>query len=80
MTESAIVNRWITQGRAEGQVSTKRSDLLQLLDLDARYANVASAEVRQLIEQQESLDLLHGWFRALARSSDYAEFLAHLRR
>jgi len=78
VTHSIIATRMLDLGRAEGDLRTQRRAILELLGI--KFPGEASAEVVQLIEQQESLDLLHGWFRALARSSDYAEFLAHLRR
>jgi len=65
-------------GPSRSDLRTQRRDLLELLEI--KFPGEASAEVVQLIEQQESFDLLHGWFRALARATDYAEFLAFLRR
>ncbi|MGL4552645.1 MAG: hypothetical protein ACRC33_15840 [Gemmataceae bacterium] len=74
VTESPIVNRWILGGR----IATRREDLLS--SLENRFPAVATPEVREAIQRNESLDLLQDWIVAVARVKTGEEFLEVLRR
>ncbi|MBI1918326.1 MAG: hypothetical protein HYS12_26845 [Planctomycetes bacterium] len=78
MTESQVVNGWIRQGEAKGELKTRRQDLLDLVE--GRFPGAVPNEVVQLIQQQESLELLRDWFKAAVRASTFEEFMAVLKR
>jgi hypothetical protein len=78
MTESQVVNEWINQGEVKGELKTQRKNLLRLLNI--RYAGLVSNEVTQLIQHQDSLELLGDWFDAAAGASSFEQFLAVLKR
>lgn len=74
MTESQVVNGW----QREGRISTKREDLIAVLD--SRFPGAVSADVRQAIQHNESLDLLHTWLLAAASAREIEEFVRVLRQ
>lgn len=76
--ESEVANKWRAEAAARASLKTKRQDTLALLDI--KFPNAAGGDVRQVIEQQPSIDLLDDWFRSLARAATYDDFLAVLRR
>jgi hypothetical protein len=78
MTESQVVNEWINRGEARGKLTERRQTLLELLEI--RFPGAVPNEVVQLIQQQESLELLHDWFTAAARAYSFEQFLAVLKR
>lgn len=78
MTESQIVNEWIGQGVVKGELAARRQTLLELLD--GRFPGAVPADVTQLIRQQDSLELLHDWFRAAVRAYSFDQFLEVLKR
>jgi len=78
VTESQIVNEWISQGHTTGRLEQGRRDLLEVLQ--ERFPGAAPAEVIQLINHQESLVLLHDWFRAALRADTFEQFMAVLRQ
>lgn len=78
MGESEVANGWRAEGAARAALQMKRTDVLELLDI--KFPGAAGADVRQVIEQQPSIDLLHDWFRSLARAVTYDDFFAVLRR
>ncbi|MGL4552939.1 MAG: hypothetical protein ACRC33_17325, partial [Gemmataceae bacterium] len=73
MTESAVVNSWILQGRTRGVLESKRQFILETLDI--RFPGAATADVRRVIEQQDAQGLLDDWFRAALRAEHYDDFL-----
>jgi len=73
MTESQVVNEWMSKGRLE----ERRQKLLEALEM--RFPGEVPNEVAQLVNQQESLTLLDDWFRAALRVSTFAQFLAVLK-
>lgn len=77
MTESQIVNRWISQGETKGKLETRRQDLLGLLE--GRFPGVVPEEVVRLIQQQECMELLWDWFKAAVQASTFEDFLLALR-
>ncbi len=76
--DSIIATRMRDQGRMEGSLVNKRQYLVELVNI--KFPGAMSAEVRLVIEQQESGSVLDDWFRAAARSATYDDFLADLRR
>ena len=78
VTESQVVNEWIAQGETRGVVNTRRQDVLELLA--ERFPGAVPGDVVRLIEQQDSPELLHDWFRAAMRASTFEAFLAVLKQ
>jgi hypothetical protein len=74
MTESQVVNEWISQGKVE----EARQSLLVVLE--GRFPGAAPEDVVRLIQQQDSLDLLRDWLKAVARVSTFEQFLGVLRK
>lgn len=56
MTESQVVNEWISQGEAQGELKASRQKLLEAITL--RFPGCAPADVIRLINQQESIPML----------------------
>ena len=71
MTESQVVNEWISQGEAKGNLERQRQNLLELLE--GRFPGAVPDEVVRLIRQQDSLELLHDWFKVAVRASTTIE-------
>jgi hypothetical protein len=78
MTESQVVNEWISQGEAKGALAKARQNLLEALE--GRFPGEAPEEVIRLIKQQESQALLDDWFRAAVRVASFEKFMEVLKR
>jgi hypothetical protein len=78
MTESQVVKEWINQGRAQGNLERQRQDLLELLE--GKFPGAVPNDVAQLIQQQDSQNLLHDWFKAAVRVATFEQFLAVLKK
>jgi len=78
MTESQVVNEWISRGEARGMLADRRQMLLILLN--TRFPGLVPDEVTRLINDQESLDLLGHWFHAAAEAYTFQQFLATLKQ
>ncbi len=78
MTESQVVNEWISKGVLKGQLTEGRQLLSKLLN--KRFPGAVPPEVAQLIGEQESLDLLNHWFDAAASAATYDEFVVVLKQ
>jgi hypothetical protein len=78
MTESQVVNEWISQGVAKGKREERQQNLLMLLN--TRFPGAVPAEVERLIKEQESLDLLGDWFRAALSAYSFQQFMDVLKR
>jgi hypothetical protein len=78
MTESQIVNDWISQGEAKGELRKERQLLLRLLN--KRFPGALEPEVAKLVNEQESLELLNHWFDAAASTATYQDFTAVLKK
>jgi hypothetical protein len=78
MTESQVVNEWISQGEARGKLTERRQNLLELLE--GRFPGAVPIDVVQLIQQQESPELLHDWFKAAVRAYSSDQFLTVLKK
>ena len=78
MTESPMVNEWQERGRLEEQLNNTKQLLLEFLE--TRFPEVIAAPERQLIEQQDSPELLRHWYSAAIRAATAADILTELRR
>jgi hypothetical protein len=67
MTESQVVNEWISQGEAKATFRERRQSLVEALE--GRSPGAVPSDGVQLIQQQDSLELLHDWFRVAVRTS-----------
>ena len=78
MTESQVVNEWISQGEAKGQLKELRLNLLELLE--GRFPGIIPADVVRLIQQQESMEVLHDWFKGAVRAYSFEHFMVELKK
>jgi hypothetical protein len=78
MTESQVVNEWISQGEARGILKMAREVLIDILKV--RFPGSVPDEIVRLINQQESVDLLHDWRRAALRAGTFEQFMDVLKR
>jgi hypothetical protein len=74
MTESQVVNRWMSQG----ELARARKDLLDAIKV--RFPGALTEEIAQLINQQDSSDLLREWFLAALKADTFDQFLDVLKR
>ena len=72
ITESQVVNEWISQGKSEGVLEERRRNLLTLLE--CRFPEKLHEDIQQLIQHQDSLELLDDWFKVLARAYSFEQF------
>jgi hypothetical protein len=77
MTESQVVNSWISRGKKEQKLESVRRHLLAVLQ--GRFPGEVTEEVTRLIQGQESTDLLEDWFLAAVGVDSFAKFLAVLK-
>ncbi len=78
MTESQVVNDWISQGEAKGKLTERRQKLLRLLA--KRFPGAVPDDVVRLVNEQESLDILDHWFDAAAEAYAFPQFMDVLKR
>ena len=71
-------SRMTTMLAKKGSLTTQRQNINEILS--DRFAGEVPEEVVQLINQQESMELLHDWFRAAYRADTFEAFMAVLRR
>jgi hypothetical protein len=64
LTESQVVNEWISQGEARGRLAERRQSVVRLLT--KRFPGAVPYDVIRLINEQESLELLDDWFDTAA--------------
>jgi hypothetical protein len=74
VTESQVVNEWISQGKLE----QRREDLLRLLE--RRFPGQIPEEVRRVLEHQDSMPILQDWFDEAAVAGSMDAFHTVLRR
>jgi hypothetical protein len=60
MTESQVVNEWISQGEARGRLAGARQSVLHLLE--HLFPGTVPEEIERLITREESLQRLDAWF------------------
>lgn len=77
MTESQVVNEWISQGETRGLLKQSQRDTLALLE--GKFPGLVPEDVKRLIGQQDSLPIAHDWFRAAIAATSIEEFIAVLR-
>jgi hypothetical protein len=73
MTESQLVNCWIHRG----ELNRARGDLVKALR--TRFPESTTEEVVQMVQQQQDLALLDGWFAAALRATTFEQFRQALR-
>jgi hypothetical protein len=73
MTESQVVNEWISQGEAKGMLKQGRQKLLEALTIC--FPGAVTGEIVRLVNEQDSLPLLDDWFRAALQADTYEQFL-----
>jgi hypothetical protein len=78
MTESEVVNEWISQGEARGKLAERRQNLLKLLA--KRFPGTVPDDVVRLVNEQESLDVLGHWFDAAAEAYTFQQFMDVLKQ
>ncbi len=78
MTESIVVNRWIEQGRREQSLVTRREDVSRIVRL--RFPGSIPVEIMDLINRQDSQEILQHWLDAAATALSAEQFLDALRR
>ncbi len=78
MTESQVVNDWISQGEARGKLTERREKLLKLLS--KRFPAAVPDDVVRLVNEQESLDILDQWFDAAAEAYTFQQFMDVVKR
>jgi hypothetical protein len=69
MTESEVVNDWIRQGMAQGQLATWRETLVEILE--ARFPSDMNSEIAGWIQQQDSIVMLRDWHKAALRAANW---------
>ncbi|MGL4552866.1 MAG: hypothetical protein ACRC33_16945, partial [Gemmataceae bacterium] len=77
-TESQVVNEWIRDGVAKGEMARARADLLRLIR--RRLADPVPSDITEAINTQPSLALFDDWFDAASTAANLDEFVAVLRR
>jgi hypothetical protein len=78
MSESQIFLKWMAEARREGEVKNARAWLLRVLD--ARFPGAVPAEVRDLIDKQDSVEMLNDWHEAALKAFSIDEFRAYVMR
>jgi len=78
MFESQLVNEWTADARREERLTTRREDIL--MTLKERFPASLPEEAAEVINRQDSAEVLRDWFRAALRASSLGEFLSILRQ
>lgn len=78
MLESQVIKEWMAEGEAKGKLEERRRNLLKILC--GRFPGLIPNEVEQLIQRQDSLDLLDDWLDAAIGAYTYEQFLNVLKR
>ncbi len=78
MTESQVVNEWIGQGEVKGELKNQRLNLLTLLNM--KFPGGVPVDVARLINEQEALELLRGWFATAVRADTFQQFMDVLKK
>jgi hypothetical protein len=77
MTESAIVNRWMSQGESRGQLKNQRQNLLAVLR--SKFGAQLTPDLERLVQQQDDYALLQTWFYSALDAGTYDQFFATLK-
>jgi hypothetical protein len=78
MTESQVVNEWISQGEAKATLRERRRKVLDALSF--HFPGAATDEIVRLVNEQDSLPLLDDWFWAALRADTFEQFVAVLKK
>jgi hypothetical protein len=78
MTESQVVKEWVSKGEAKGRLENQRKNLLELLE--GKFPGAVPNEVVQLIQQQDSFELLSHWFKAAVHADTFEQLLEVLKK
>jgi len=78
MVESQLVLEWTAAARREEEIKSARTWLLELLEL--RFPGAVPTEVREVIGKQDSLEMLHDWFKAAVKAISIDSFRAYFLR
>jgi hypothetical protein len=78
MVESQFYLEWTAAARHEGKIDACRWDLLELLEM--RFPGAVPTEVREVIGKQDSLEMLHDWFKAAYKAISIDSFRAYVLR
>jgi hypothetical protein len=73
MTESQVVNRWVSQGKLE------QARLVLIRLLKRRFGDALPGEALETIKMQPSLPLLEDWIDAVVTAQTLQDYLAVLR-
>src|ERR1700722_15526764 len=78
MTESKVVNEWMSQGEAKGRLENQRQNVLKLLE--KQFPGSVPDNGTRLINEQKSLELLEHWFDVAAGAYTFEQFLDVVKR
>jgi hypothetical protein len=78
MTESQVVNRWLSQGETRGKLEEGRLFLTRFLR--RRFGEPLPTDVLETINTQPSVQLLEDWFDAAMAATTLQDFITVLRR
>jgi hypothetical protein len=78
MYESQLFKEWTAEADRRAEVRTRRETILEALK--ERFPVAVPQEVVDVINHQDSLDILREWNRAALRASSLEDFLTVLRR
>jgi len=77
MTDSEVVNGWMEETRERTELKASRRFLLRLLH--RRFSQTPPAEFVQMIETQESQEVLDDWFDSASTVPSMNEFIRVLK-
>lgn len=77
MTESTLVNRWMSQAESRAELRMMRQNLIYLLEL--RFPTARIEAIAKMIETQDDLNLLQRWFAIIAQCKCVDELIQSLR-
>jgi hypothetical protein len=77
-TESEVVNEWIRQGMAKGELKASRRSLLATLTI--RFPGAVTDDIVRRINEENNMPLLDDWFEAALRTSTFEQFLDVLKK
>lgn len=78
MTESPLVNEWISQGVEKAMLKERRRTLIAVLE--RKFRITLPADMVRFINEQESLPLLEDWRNAALDAATLGDFMAVLKR
>jgi len=76
--ESQVVREWIEEARREARLDTVRTFLQRCLK--RKFGDSVPHEITNLINQQNSVEMLTDWFDAALHAQTFQDFIAVLRQ